>query len=85
MNCMLSRMQQALKKANRQMDAQVTEQAERLAVVQKELVKITANLVKEQDETAHVARRLAETEAQAAQLTVALAQQASHALLTTLC
>ena len=71
-------MQQTLEKANRQMDAQVTELNGRLADVQKELVEMTAQKNKAQAETADVSRRLADSESQAAQLSrlrVALAQQ----------
>ena len=71
-------LQQSLEKANRQMDAQLTELNGRLADVQKELVEMTAQKNKAQAETADVARRLADSESQSAQLSrlrVALAQQ----------
>jgi len=64
------------------MDAQLTELNGRLADVQKELVEMTAQRNKAQTETADVARRLADSESQAAQLSrlrVALAQQVSLA------
>ena len=74
-------MQQSLEKANRQMDAQLTELNGRLGDVQKELVELTAQRNKAQAETADVARRLADSESQAAQLSrlrVALAQQVRY-------
>jgi len=60
------------------MDAQIAELNGRVADVQKELVEMTAQKNKAQAETADVARRLADSESQAAQLSrlrVALAQQ----------
>jgi len=66
------------------MDAQLTELNGRLADVQKELVEMTAQRNKAQAETADVARRLADSESQAAQLSrlrVALAQQVMFGVL----